>query len=136
RGEADRAAELERFEHMTIELEHGDLILRQLQAKGIRHLVMAGGIARRPNLRKIRLSWRAISNLPTLIRAMTKGDDKLLRGFIRSVESYGIAIHAPHGIVPELLAQRGSMTRRSPSKSGLADISAGFEAARAIGALD
>lgn len=136
RGEADRLERLQRFEHVSIPLEHGDLILPELRAKDIHHLVLAGGIARRPNLWKVRLSWHAIRQLPKLIPAMGRGDDALLRKFIDYVESYGIEIHAPHHIVPGLLAGRGILTRTRPTKTDLRDIAAAFAAARAIGALD
>lgn len=135
-GEADRLDRLGRHEHITIVLEHGDLILSELRRQGIRHLILAGGIGRRPNLWKIRLSWSAIRNLPRLIPAMAKGDDRLLRRFVDYVESYGITVHAPHMVVPDLVAGRGVMTRVHPTRGDLADIAAGFAAARAIGALD
>jgi DUF1009 family protein len=135
-GEADRLAELERFEHVKIVLERGELILRQLQEKGIRHLVMAGGITRRPVLRRVRVSLHVLRYLPRLIRGLAQGDDRLLRYFIGYIESYGISVHAPHRIVPDLLARRGTMTKLSPTSADLKDIAAGFEAARAIGALD
>lgn len=135
-GEADRLDRLSRFEHLTIVLEHGDRILGELRRKGIRHLVLAGGIGRRPNLWKLRLSWEAIRNLPKLIPAMSKGDDALLRRFVAYVESYGITIVAPHRVVPNLVAGHGVLTRSAPIAADLTDIEAALQAARAIGALD
>src|SRR5690606_33895308 len=99
-----------------------ELILRELRQKGIRHLVMAGGIERRPDLRKVRMSWHVLRYLPRLARGLALGDDSLLRYFIGYIESYGISVHAPHHIVPHILTRRGAMTRSRPKSADLKDI--------------
>ncbi|XHB99167.1 UDP-2,3-diacylglucosamine diphosphatase LpxI [Nitratireductor sp. ac15] len=112
------------------------LFLPKLQRAGVTHLVLAGGVSRRPPILKVRLGWDIFRALPKLVTAYAKGDDGLLRAVIAYIESRGIRVLGAHEIAPELLAPEGVMTRISPKASDRMDLQAAYEAARVIGSLD
>ncbi|WP_367714797.1 UDP-2,3-diacylglucosamine diphosphatase LpxI [Nitratireductor sp. GISD-1A_MAKvit] len=137
-GEADwlEGEDVHAFDLWPAPPERLALFLPKLQRAGITHLVLAGGVSRRPPLLRVRLGWDVFRALPRLIAAYAKGDDGLLRAVIGHIESKGIRVVGAHEIAPDLLAPEGVMTRLKPKKSDLADVSAAYEAARMIGALD
>ena len=135
-GEADRTDVFHRFEHTVVPIEHIEPGFAAMQARGITHVVFAGGIARRPLLRRIRVTWRFVVNLPTVLSALGSGDDKALRAVVGYAERLGITVVGAHEVVPDLLARRGAVTRKKPAARDRRDIEAAFEAARAIGRLD
>ncbi|EIM78157.1 hypothetical protein A33O_00160 [Nitratireductor aquibiodomus RA22] len=112
------------------------LFLPRLKRAGVTHLVLAGGVSRRPPILKVRLGWDVFRALPKLLAAYAKGDDGLLRAVIAHIESKGIRVLGAHEIAPELLAPEGVMTRSGPKASDRKDLAAAYEAARMIGALD
>jgi UDP-2,3-diacylglucosamine hydrolase len=120
----------------TMRVEQFGRFMPTLRRVGASHLVMAGGIARRPSLRRI--EWRPglIRLLPRMVAALARGDDGLLRAILDHVEQSGIKVLGVHEIVPDLLAPEGVMTERRPKRRDEADIMAAFSAAAAIGRLD
>lgn len=107
-----------------------------LKREAVTHLVLAGGVSRRPRLRKFRMSLDLVRYFPRLLMAYRRGDDGLLRTLIRYVEDNGIRIVGAHEIAPDLLTPEGTMTHARPMHGDRRDILAGLAAARAIGALD
>lgn len=107
-----------------------------LRGEKATHVVFAGGISRRPDIRSIKfgfgllpLAWRAA-------RAFLRGDDAVLGALVGFVESRGIRVLGAHQILSRLVAPESVMTRRQPTARERASIHAGFAAAKAIGALD
>jgi len=137
RGNADAALRV--YPHCELGLTDLAALLRRLKAEQIDNLVLAGGVARRPNLGDLRWSWPLLKALPQIITAIKRGDDSLLRAFIRIMEGYGYQIIGAHEIVPELLTQSRApqlKTRRRPNKAERADIDLAARAARLLGELD
>ncbi|MFC5583503.1 LpxI family protein [Nitratireductor kimnyeongensis] len=137
-GEADwlDGANVAEFELWPAPAERLALFLPKLQRAGVTHLVLAGGVSRRPPILKVRLGWDVFRALPKLVAAYAKGDDGLLRAVIAHIESKGIRVLGAHEIAPELLAPEGIMTRTKPKASDKKDLEAAYAAARMIGALD
>ncbi len=133
-GEASDA--LAAFDHRTITLEDFPNFVPLLQREKVTHAVFAGGIARRPRVRDLKLTLPFLAFIPRALTALARGDDGLLRAIANLVESKGIRILGAHQIMPDLLASAGAMTRARPTKGDMADIRAAEAAARAIGALD
>lgn len=137
-GEADwlGGENVAEFDLWPAPAERLALFLPKLQRAGVTHLVLAGGVSRRPPILKVRLGWDIFRALPKLVTAYAKGDDGLLRAVIAYIESRGIRVLGAHEIAPELLAPEGVMTRISPKASDRMDLQAAYEAARVIGSLD
>jgi len=135
-GEADLPDRPQEYDLVWQAPQELGRLVGRLKREGITHLVLAGGIAVRPPLRTLRLSFDFLKFLPRLVSAYARGDDQLLRAIITHVEANGIKIVGAHEIVPDLLSPEGVLTGERPRKSDWKDIEAARDAARAIGALD
>lgn len=135
-GEPDTGAGLERYDHATIALEDAPSLVARLRQRGITHVVMAGEIKRRPRVTAMRPGIGLLRFVPSLIRALAKGDDGLLRFVIEWLEKSGFKVVGAHEIVPDLVAVEGVFGKNVPSQSDWRDIKAARIAAEAIGALD
>lgn len=135
-GEVDRVSDFDAYEHTTLMLEDIGSLVPTLKRHRITHLVTAGHITRRPKLSAMRLSLGLLAWVPTLLVGATRGDDTVLKLFVRRIERSGIKVVGAHEIVPELVAIEGSLTNAAPRKSDWRDIEAAHAAAKAIGALD
>ena len=135
-GEADPGSGLERLQHRTVALEDAGGVRGLLKREKITHVVLAGGIARRPSLTSYRLSLGLLAVLPRLARALTRGDDGMLKLLIAHIEAAGIKVVGAHEIVPDLVTVEGTLTRAAPLSDDWRDLEAARRAALAIGALD
>ncbi|RWB56122.1 LpxI family protein [Mesorhizobium sp.] len=135
-GEVDREADFGAYEQATLALEDIGLLLPLLKRRGISHLVLAGEIRRRPQLARIRPTFGLLAIIPSVILALARGDDGLLKVLTRGLEKRGITVVGAHQIVPDLAAAEGTLTAARPRQSDWRDIEAGRAAAKAIGALD
>lgn len=135
-GEADRKSELGGYEHENLALEDIGSLASLLKRRGISHLVLAGEIRRRPRLIDMRPSLGLIAVVPSVVMALARGDDGLLKVLTRALEARGVKVVGAHEIVPELVAAEGALTKAAPQKSDWRDIKAAHAAAMAIGALD
>ena len=135
-GEADRLQELHRYDHDSLALEQMGSLVPALKRHGISHVILAGEIRRRPRLTDIRPSLGLLAILPSVIMALARGDDGLLKIVTRGLEKRGIKVIGAHQAVPELAAGLGTLTAVGPIQADWRDIEAGRIAAKAIGALD
>lgn len=135
-GEVDRIADFEPYEQATLRLEDVGSLLPILKRHHVTHLVTAGHITRRPRLSAMRLNLGLLAWLPSLLVGVTRGDDTVLKLFVRRIERSGVKVVGAHEIVPELVAAEGLLTKAAPRKADWRDIEAAHAAAKAIGALD
>lgn len=135
-GEPDPRAGLDRYDHEILALEEAPSLVARLRRHGITHVVMAGEIKRRPRLASMRPSLGLLRHVPALIRALSGGDDGLLRFVIEWLEGSGFKVVGAHQIVPDLVAAEGRFGKVAPVKADWRDIEAARVAAEAIGALD
>jgi len=135
-GEVDAASPLRDYPNEALELGKFPTLPAVFARHGITHLVLAGGISKRPRLRDVTINLALIRNMPAVLSALARGDDGLLSIFIRLLERYGVKVVGAHELVPDLLAAEGPMTRARPAKGDERDLQAALQAARAIGALD
>ncbi|UUP15789.1 LpxI family protein [Nitratireductor thuwali] len=135
-GEADIADAPARYDLLTAAVDRLGFVLPELRKRGVTHLVMAGGVAKRPPLSRLRFPPSVLLQIPRLIAAYARGDDGLLRATIGYIESSGIQVVGAHEVVPDLLAPAGTLGKIKPGSGDRKDIAAAFAAARAIGALD
>jgi hypothetical protein len=134
-GEADETA-YAHCDHRVLALEDVGDLLRVLKRNKATHVVLAGGVSRRPHWRTVRVSMGLLLALMAFIRGLVRGDDGLLRVLVGIFEKQGLTVVGAHEIVPDLLADAGPMTARKPSPQDRRDIEAAWAAAQAIGALD
>jgi DUF1009 family protein len=132
----ETSADFAAFEREALALERIADLGTLLKRHGVTHVVLAGGIARRPKLSRLRPSFALLRFLPRVIAGLAKGDDGALRALAAALETLGMRVVGAHEIAPDLLATEGSMTAVEPQKTDWRDIEAAAAAARAIGALD
>lgn len=136
-GEADAASPvLTAQDHWIMPLERIGEAAARFKREGVTHLVMAGGVSRRPRLRAFRPGLGILHMAPRIAASLMRGDDNLLRAIVRYYERLGIIVVGAHQIMPDLLAPSGVLTARAPNARDRADLKSAAIAARAIGALD
>ena len=135
-GETDPGTSLAEHDGETLAVEQFADLFALLKRQKITHLILAGGVSRRPAWKAIRPSISLLRILPQALAALTRGDDGLLRILVSLIERSGVKVVGAHQIVPNLLAVEGPMGTHVPQQGDWADLEAGLEAARAIGALD
>jgi DUF1009 family protein len=135
-GERADTDELAAYDHATIELERMAELIPLLKREHITHVVLAGGIGRRPRLTRIRPNRPLLAMLPRLVPALGRGDNALLGTVVKLIEGLGPKVVGAHELVPDLLAEEGVMTKARPTSADRRDLDAAFAAAKAIGALD
>ncbi|MDE1968187.1 MAG: lipid-A-disaccharide synthase [Alphaproteobacteria bacterium] len=132
-GAADPAI-VEKVPHAWIRLGQAGSGLAILRARGVRELVMAGGV-RRPSLLALRPDWRTLKFFAALgWRAL--GDDGLLRAAIHALEAEGFAVVGAESILGGDLAPEGLLGKHAPDAAAASDIALGLAAAREHGARD
>jgi UDP-2,3-diacylglucosamine hydrolase len=136
RGEA--GPDLAVHDHVEIGVAELGLLIRALKTAGARRAVLAGGVKSRPRFSTFRLDRYTLSIVPSIIRALGRGDDGLLRALIGFIESYGVEVVGAHEVVPDILAPDPgrAITRRRSKAADEMNIVGALVAARAIGALD
>lgn len=133
-GEADSI--LRKYDHETISIGDFAGFLKIARSHDVTAVVLAGGIARRPGMFQLRLSFGLLRGLPRFAKVLTRGDDSVLRAVINAVESYGFKVIGAHEVVPDIVVDQGAITRRKPVKSDWKDISSATTAARLLGRID
>ena len=134
RGWGDTHA-VDRYPHHWIALGQFDRFCRLARAEGCRDIVLVGTLVR-PALRDVRLDWGTVMRLPKIIRSLRGGDDHLLSGIARILESDGFRLIGAHEIAPEITAPPGLLGRHRPDAGTEEDIDRGFAVLRAIGPFD
>lgn len=108
-------------------------LIHVFQERGVRDVLMAGGI------KKTRLFSGGFPDLrgaALLARMVAKKDDSLLRAVANELAAEGILVRESTLFLDNLLAPRGVLTRRKPSKDEWKDIEFGWQMAKEIGRLD
>jgi DUF1009 family protein len=135
-GEPAELEALRAYSHTTLQLEEMGGLNALLGEQRITHVVLAGGISRRPRLRNLKPSLGLLKILPRLAAGFAKGDNGLLRTIVRIIEAPGRKVVGAHEVVPDLVADEGVFTLAGPTGADRKDLAAAFAAAKAIGALD
>ena len=107
-------------------------IVQVLREGGCAEAVFCGGI-RKVRLFDVRPDWLGLRVLAGL---RSFGDDAALRAIADAVSAEGVRIVSPMPLVPELLAPRGPLGKRTFSAAQRADAEVGLRIARQVGDLD
>ena len=98
--------------------------LRWLRLRGVTRVCLCGAVTR-PDLSIARLGPRTLPLLPSLVRALGRGDDGALRIVIDILEGAGFEVLAAQDLVPGLLPEAGVLTRARPAESVASDARVG-----------
>jgi DUF1009 family protein len=110
--------------------------LRLARREGCRDVIFIGTLVR-PSFRQlINFDLATLRVLPSAIRYFYGGDNHLLTGMARMLESYGFRLVGAHEVAPEILVQEGAFGQVSPSARDRDDIAHGLDVLRALGPLD
>lgn len=120
--------------HLWGKLDKVGEILSTLKKHQIRDLVFVGRVARPsgkmlPDLTTTRLMIQ-------LMRSGRTGDDALLSGIVRFVETKGFTVRGVHEIMPEILAPFGTLGMVQPSQTNLNDLKLAAQIAKKVGDMD
>ncbi|PRX05469.1 UNVERIFIED_ORG: hypothetical protein BCL66_11649 [Martelella mediterranea] len=134
---SERSHDWSGFDHMEADIGAFRPVVTALQKRGIRKVVLSGGVTTRPDLLGLRPTARVFLSLPSILKKLKSGgDDKVLRMVIELFERHGFEIIAAQAIAGDLLATAGVLGAVAPDRDAIGDILAAGEAARTIGAMD
>src|SRR3954453_1682284 len=124
-----------RFRHHWISIGQLGRLAKLLRAENCRDLVFIGALVR-PALSEIRLDWKTVRAMPSVLKAFRGGDDHLLSSVGRILERDGFRMVGVKDAAPELLMPQGCLTRAVPNQEADADIAKGGQVLRALSAFD
>ncbi|WP_149537551.1 LpxI family protein [Siccirubricoccus phaeus] len=133
-GFADPAAWAD-IPHTRERLGAAGAILAAFRARGIRQLVLSGGL-QRPSLLSLRPDAAGARLLARIGRAYFQGDDGLLRAVARALEAEGFEVVPAHAVMADLIPAAGQLGALAPDAQARADIARGIAVVRALGAVD
>ena len=128
-------AKVERFRHHWISIGQLGKLAKLLRAENCRDLVFIGAMVR-PALSEIRLDWKTIRVMPSVLKAFRGGDDHLLSSIGRMFEQDGFRMIGIRDAAPDLLMPEGCLTRILPDDAAAADIARGRDVLRALSPFD
>jgi DUF1009 family protein len=134
RGICDPAA-VARFRHHWISIGQLGRLAKLLRAENCRDLVFIGALVR-PGLSEIRLDWKTLRAMPSVLKAFRGGDDHLLSSVGRILEKDGFRMVGIKDAAPDLLMPQGCLTRAAPDPGANADIARGREVLQALSPFD
>ena len=133
-GEADER--LRSFPYTALKWGQLARVQDLIEAEGVRDVVMIGSVNKRPDFRNLGVDLGTLRLLPLILKAMTGGDDTVLRNFIKLLEERGFRVLGAHEVAPELVAVAGRIAGPRASQAVLDDARIAMHAARAIGGRD
>jgi UDP-2,3-diacylglucosamine hydrolase len=133
REEADRAVESAGSRCHWISLGELGRLIEILKSEEVTEVVMAGQVKHAGIFSSIRPDWRLLKVLANLA---TRNTDGLIGGVIQVLEEEGIRLRDSTFLLKPLLATRGAMTRRAPTRDEEADIVYGRRIANALAGFD
>lgn len=133
-GEAD--PEISQFPHEWFRWGQLGHLEQLLSRKGKGDVVLVGGIKSRPDFKRLKLDFGAVRMLPRLLSLMAHGDNTVLTGAVKLIETWGHKVVGAHEVARDLVAPAGPLTDIRPSTDDLRDARLALTAARRIGELD
>jgi len=109
--------------------------LRALKRAGCEAVCLAGKVAR-PDFTTLIPDLRGLAVLPAALGAARKGDDALLRVYVREFEKEGFTVEGAQEVMVDLSLPAGPLGRVAPTDEQRADALRAIEVAREIGRLD
>jgi UDP-2,3-diacylglucosamine hydrolase len=126
---------IERYTHHWIAVGQLGRFLRLAKAEECREVLLIGTLLR-PPLTQIRLDWRTVRMMPHIVGAFRGGDDRLLSGVARIIESGGPRVVGVGDVAPEVIVPEGVLGRHHPSERDKSDIARALALISAVGPFD
>lgn len=133
KGETLEALEAEVDSIVWVKVGQLGKMITAFQKAGVRRAVMAGGINKVRSLGAIRPDFRGVR---FLARAVSRGDDAILRGLAKEFETAGIEIVPSTLFLERMLSKTGLMAGPAISDEARSDIRLGCGVLAALGPLD
>ena len=108
-------------------------LIKAFKKEGAQKALMAGTITKRRMFENIRPD---LKGLTVMSKLAIFHDDDILRAVAAELAREGIEIVSSTTYLPELIAPRGSLTKRRPNKAENEDIYFGWGVAKELGRLD
>src|SRR5712672_2503576 len=126
---------VERFRHHWISVGQVGRAVKLFRSENCRDLVFSGTLVR-PALSEIRLDWGTLRVIGRVWAAFRGGDDHLLSGIAKILESDGFRMVGIKDVAPDLLMPEGCLTLKAPDENAAADIARGRDVLRALSPFD
>jgi len=124
----------EKVDDLTwIKLGQFGRLIKTLKKAGATKTVMAGTINKKKMFENVRPDLRGLTLMSKLA---IFHDDDILRAVAGELQQEGICIVSAAEHLPDLLAPRGTLTRRKPNPSEQEDVDFGWTIAKELGRLD
>ncbi|EFL90244.1 LpxI family protein [Ahrensia sp. R2A130] len=101
----------------------------------IGHIVLAGGVDGRPDLKFSQMDWPTLRTLPTILGQLLKGDDAVLGSVITVIEKRGLKVLGAADIAPSLVVDEGRFSG-APGTKDRNRIDLGFQLLDAMSPFD
>ncbi|WP_371833423.1 LpxI family protein [Ferirhizobium litorale] len=125
------------YDHVEIGVGDFAGLAAAFNGSGVDRVVLSGAVARRPEWREVRPTFRSLLKVHSVVRTlMSGGDDTVLRMVIQLIEANGWQVLGAQDIAPDLLATVGAVGDVQPNTDDQRDIRQAAEAARMLGTLD
>ncbi len=99
-------------------------IIDLIKQKKCKRVLFAGKISK-PNFSSLRLDFKGIYYMPSVIRAAKIGDAAIIKSIIKILNNEGIKVISSIFFNPELSLKRGNYTKLKPNKQDLISIKKG-----------
>jgi len=98
-------------------------------------IIMAGGIAKRPDFMSLKPDLLTLKEIPRLISITMGGDNSVIGKIAAYFSEHGLEVAGVHEVAPGLLAGQGNLSGKMPKAARDTAIAA-FRAAKLIGSID
>ena len=133
-GETDIA--IEKYRHVWVKWGEYGKLFKALEDFSCHHLMFAGAIVNRPDMKSIRFDFVGLKALPELVSIAVGGDGNVFAGIGKFFEKRGYHIESIVDVVPDVLVPAHCLTNRKPSERDRRDLVLAHRAAYMIGGLD
>jgi len=133
--EGTTSKDIEQYPHCWLKWGQIDKLFDKLKKAHVKELVIIGGV-KRPAVKNIHFDFGLIRNLPFVLSLFMGGDDSILSSIVQFIEEKGLQVVGAHQIAPELTADTGILTKKSPSKKDDLDIKKGITTVLNLGTMD
>ncbi len=110
-------------------------ILSLIKQKKSKKVLFAGKIAK-PELSSLRLDFKGIYYMPSVIRAAKKGDAAIIKAIIKILNNEGIKVISSIYYNPELSLKSGNYTKLKPNRDDFVSIKRGIKYFNKLNDLD
>ncbi|MGB0720579.1 MAG: LpxI family protein, partial [Bdellovibrionales bacterium] len=125
---------LDGYDHAVFKLGQLGKMIKSLETRRIKDLVMIGSVTR-PSFKDLIPDLKGAAFLARYGgRAM--GDDDLLSALKAMLGDEGFIVHGVHRFIADILAPKGGLGVHNPTNDDWVDIRRGVDVARGLGALD